>query len=98
MRLGSHPGETPECSCHPYSLLRDCLEVLDGSGWIRVQPADEGSVKASLTGGKVAHLAAEVTFGCHMVSSLCLGLALVLQASGGLADLPPSPEGFLCPA
>lgn len=87
MRLGSHPGETPECSCHPYSLLRDCLEVLDGSGWIRVQPADEGSVKASLTGGKVAHLAAEVTFGCHMVSSLCLGLALVLQASGGLADL-----------
>lgn len=41
--------------------------VPNGSGWIGVQPADVESLKTSLTGGQVAHLAAEVTFSCHMV-------------------------------
>lgn len=105
-RLGSRPHhqqeETPEPPLSSAFTLSRISRgswrfwaVPDGSGWIGVQPADEGSVKASLTGGKVTHLAAEVTFSCHMVPSLHPPQhALLLQASGGLADSPP--EGF-CP-
>lgn len=72
-RLGSRSHHQQEETPEPSRISKGSWgfwAVPDGSGWIGVQPANGGSAKAPLTGGKVTHLSTEVTFFCHMVPSL----------------------------